>query len=132
MPKRILAITAGLAVAGLLGGALAAGIGLALFSILRGDFGLLFLPDGWIVAGLVGGAIGFVVAPVVSWLFLRHVPLGRLIAQTTVGTALAGGIGFALALNPFICAGVGFLGTAAHLAWRSPRGRRGYDLSRRR
>ena len=63
-------------------------------------------------------------------LFMRHVPLGRMIAQTTLATIVFGGVGFAMHLNPFIAAPAGFLAAAARLAIVTPRRRLSPDSAR--
>jgi hypothetical protein len=113
---RVLAVTGGLFLAGIFAGALAAGTAVALSVILQGDWQSALDPKLWRFAGFVGAVFGAVAAPVTSWLFLRHVPLGRLILQTTVATAVIGGVAFALHLDPFFFALVGFLGAAIRLA----------------
>jgi hypothetical protein len=40
------------------------------------------------VAALFGGALGLVLAPVAAWTLMRHVPLWRAIAETSLGTVL--------------------------------------------
>jgi hypothetical protein len=109
-----------LVLAGIFAGALAAGCGWAISAILTGDWRLAFDPKVWRFGAIVGGFFGAVAAPVTAWLFLRHVPLGRLMLQTTIATALVGGVGFALSLNPFLFAFVGFLGAAIRLALVTP------------
>jgi hypothetical protein len=119
--RRILAVTGGLVLTGSLAGVLAAGLGMALAAAIRRDFSILLLPSVWMFGALAGAAVGGVLAPLTGWLFLRHVPLGKLVLQTTVATALVGGVGFALNFNPLIAAGIGFVGASAHLAIRTPR-----------
>lgn len=43
-----------------------------------------------------GAALGAVLAPLTSWVFLRRVPLGKAILQTTVGTTAGAVIGLGL------------------------------------
>jgi hypothetical protein len=117
---RILAVTGGLILAGILAGALAAGCGWVIAALLSGNWRLALDPKIWRFSALVGGFIGAVAAPLTSWLFLRHVPLGRLIFQTTIVTAVIGGVSFALNLNPFLLASVGFVGAAVRLALVTP------------
>jgi hypothetical protein len=123
MPRlsRILAVTGGLVLAGVFAGAMAAAFGLALSLILVGEWRSALNPQLLRFSALVGAVIGAVAAPITSWLFLRHVPFGKMILQTTLATALAGGIGFALNFSPFLFAGLGFLGAAVRLAVVSPR-----------
>ena len=118
--RRVLAVTGGLILVGILAGGLAASCAVAITALIWRDWHSALDPALWRFSAMVGGAIGAVVAPATSWLFLRHVPLGRLIFQTTVATALAGGIGFGLHFNPFIAAPLGFLAAAIRLAVVTP------------
>jgi hypothetical protein len=120
---RILAVTAGLIMAGVVAGAVAAGCALALSLVLLGEWRAAVDFGFWKFAGAVGAVIGGVAAPVTAWLFMRHVPLGRMIAQTTLATIVFGGVGFAMHLNPFFAAPAGFLAAAARLAIVTPRRR---------
>jgi len=128
--RRILAVTAGLVVAGVVAGALAAGCALALSLVLMGEWRAAVDIGFWKFAGAVGAIIGGVAAPLSAWLFMRHVPLGRMIAQTTLATIVFGGVGFAMHLNPFIAAPAGFLAAAARLAIVTPRRRLSPDSAR--
>jgi hypothetical protein len=119
--RRALVVTAGLALTGMVAGGLAAAFALTLFSILHGDWRAAIDPQLWAFSAGIGAVIGGVVAPLASWLFLRHVPLGRLVLETTLATTFAGGIGFALGMNPFIAAPLGFLVAATRLAVVTPR-----------
>jgi hypothetical protein len=120
---RVLAVTGGLVIAGVIAGAVAAGCALALSLILLGEWRAAVDIGFWKFAGAVGAVIGGVAAPVTAWLFMRHVPLGRMIAQTTLATIVFGGVGFAMHLNPLIAAPAGFLAAAARLAIVTPRRR---------
>ena len=119
--RRVLAVTAGLIVTGILAGGLAAGCAVALTAILQGDWRSALDLELWGFSFAIGAVIGAVIAPVTAWLFLRHVPLGRLTFQTTLATALAGGVGFFFGLNPFIVAPLGYLAAAVRLAVMTPR-----------
>jgi len=47
-----------------------------------------------IAVGAAGGAaLGAILAPLTSWVFLRRVPLGKALLQTTVGTTVGAAIG---------------------------------------
>lgn len=119
--RRILAVTAGLTLTGAIAGGLAAAVGLALAAVIRRDIGIVLIPEVWGWSALFGGAVGGVLAPLTGWLFLRHVPLGKLVVQTTIATALLGGLGFAFNFNPLVAAGIGFLAESTRLAIRTPR-----------
>ena len=89
--SRILLVTAGLAVTGAVAGAVlgAAAMGLWVW-VFRAT---LDFNDHHFLIGAFGGAfLGGILAPIASWLLMRHVPLGRALWQTTIGTLL-GAIG---------------------------------------
>ena len=89
---RVVAITAGLVVVGAVTGA-AVGVLVAILS-LPFDAASIFGVAALLVSGAgVGGVMGMVLAPATAWLFLRHVPIGRAIAQTALGTVLGALIG---------------------------------------
>jgi len=66
--------------------------------------GFRWLPDAGVllVPALFGAALGAVAAPALAWGLLRHVALGRALAHTALGTLLGGGLGWALARNPWL------------------------------
>src|SRR6266550_583204 len=116
------AVTIGLVGAGILFGAIAGGTSFALVGILAGqnvsieefEFGAMF-----------GAPLGAVTAPLLSWLLLRHVPLGKMFAVCSVGTAIGGILGwFATAsggdimVNPLVGAFVVCLIAAIALRYR--------------
>jgi hypothetical protein len=96
---------------------------LALSLILLGEWRAAVDLGFWKFAGALGAMIGGVAAPLCAWLFMRHVPLGRMIAQTTLATIVFGGVGFAMHFNPLTAASAGFLAAAARLAIVTPRRR---------
>ena len=50
-----------------------------------------------VAVGAAGGAaLGAILAPLTSWVFLRRVPLGKALLQTTVGTTVGAAIGLAV------------------------------------
>ncbi|MGQ0649037.1 MAG: hypothetical protein ACT4P7_15890 [Gemmatimonadaceae bacterium] len=114
--RRVVAVTGGLIATGLVAGGIAAACGLAITAMLRGNWRFALDAEVWLFSGAIGAAIGGVVAPLTSWLFLRHVPLGALVIQTTLATAVAGGLGLALHINPLIAAPLGYVAAATRLA----------------
>jgi hypothetical protein len=114
-PRRVLAVTAGLILTGMVVGALCAGVALALVMAARGQWRAVFDPALWALAAAVGGAIGSVAAPLMSWLFLRRVPLGRAIVQTALGTIIGGAVTFPMFLGPLGGALLGFSAAALRL-----------------
>lgn len=53
---------------------------------------------GSVIAGgaAAGAGLGAVLAPLTAWVFLRRVPLGKALLQTTVGTTVGAAIGLGL------------------------------------
>jgi hypothetical protein len=83
--------------------------------------------DGWVrtsevlqLAAFTGASCGVVLGPLAGFGFLRRVPLGRLFAETSIGTVIAGVAAF---FTPMTFAGVigvatgGFFLAASRLAW---------------
>ncbi len=89
-PARDALVTLGLVGAGATFGALAGGTALAVavFIADHEDAGL-----GFIVGALFGAPVGSVVAPIVALSLLRRVPLGRMFAVCSIGTAIGGIVG---------------------------------------
>ncbi len=89
---RIVGVTAGLIAAGAVFGTLA---GAAALSI-----GLWLEHDPWSIAmGIVigpifGGPIGAITAPMLGWLLLRQVALGKMFVSLSAGTTIGGVIGW--------------------------------------
>jgi len=86
---RIVDVTAGLAVAGAVGGAVSGVLIVAAVRVIEagitGFFGLdALVPLG--AAAAVGTLIGLVAAPLLSWGILRRVPLGKALLATAIGT----------------------------------------------
>lgn len=92
-PLRALLVTLGLVAAG---GLVGAACGALAFALVLAVVGGPLEPGLLAIGGAFGAVTGTVVAPLVSWLLLRHVPLGRAIVQTALGTILGGAIGFFL------------------------------------
>jgi hypothetical protein len=126
---RILTVSAALAAVG-------AGVGAVIGMIAMGAFLLAHAPaDAHVSAGdaarvfsgaaLVGAAIGALLAPTVGWACLRHVPLGRAIAGTTLG-AIAGALVAGLVAPPavILLSVAGLLAAAVYLRLRTPNPRR--------
>ena len=125
-PLRVLAVTLGLVAAG---GLVGAACGALAFAIVLAVIGEPLEPGLLSIGGAFGAVAGTIVAPTVSWIFLRHVPLGRAIAQTALGTILGGAIGFflptlglGLAVPGFLYGGLaGCTAAAVRLRLTTPR-----------
>ncbi len=86
--ERMAALTTGLAVAGGIAGSVTSVAMMLALMVNMGEFppmGIFLLGAG----GVVGGIMGAVLGPPAAWLLLRHVPLGRAIGGTAVGTFLS-------------------------------------------
>lgn len=129
----------GATIGGAMGGLLfAAWRGLHWLSIWNGESAARVIGAG---AG-AGAALGAVLAPLTSWVFLRRVPLGKALVQTTVGTTIGAAIGLAVdSVGPthrfivpasLVGAIVGFLAAATRLRFapRTPAGTAGMQSSR--
>lgn len=108
---RISVITIGLVAAGIVFGALAGGTAFATVGVIAGERITL---DAFWVGAVFGAPLGALTAPMLSWLLLRHVPLGKMFLVCSIGTAIGGVVGwFATAaggdimLNPLVGAFVG-------------------------
>jgi hypothetical protein len=110
-PLRLGIVFAGLAAAGALVGA-ATGIGVAavLLLFLDGPSGLLVGVGPYTFAASVGGACGALLAPLASLAFMRHVPLGRLFAQTAIGALVGGVVGLRFTGTLYTAVGVAVVG----------------------
>ena len=89
--RRIVAVTIGLVGAGLLFGAIAGGTSFALVGILAGEDISI---EAFEIGAIFGAPLGAITAPMLSWLLLRHVPLGKVFLVCSVGTAIGGVIGW--------------------------------------
>jgi hypothetical protein len=120
-------VTIGLVGAGIVFGALAGGTAFALVGLLAGRISTELF---W-VGAFFGAPLGAVTAPLLSWLLLRRVPLGRMFLVCSVGTAIGGVVGwFAtsasgdIIFNPLAGAFIGCL-IAAIALWYKARLRLG-------
>lgn len=86
---RVVVVTIGLVAAGFIFGALAGGAAFAMVVLVPGEG-----PSLWAfgIGAFYGAPLGAVTAPLLSWLLLRRVPLGRMFLVCSIGTTI-GGIG---------------------------------------
>jgi len=121
---RVAAVTLSIATIGaIIGGALGAAL-LAVWGLRLGVRGTDFLASAGFGAS-VGAGLGAVLAPLTAFAFLRRVPLGRALAQTSLGTTagaaaglLVGSVGASSIMSlPAGLAGalVGFVASAIRL-----------------
>ena len=93
--NRILIVTVGLAITGAVAGALLAiGAVTILGGVREGLSSVLDSTVLWPAAASVGATIGAMLGPSLTWLFLRHVPLGSAIRHTLAGAAMGILVGF--------------------------------------
>jgi hypothetical protein len=89
--RRVAAVTIGLMGAGAVAGALAGAIALASSLFITDNdtsgFGLLF-------GAFFGAPLGAITAPILGWLLLQRVPLGRWFVESAAGTAIGGVTGW--------------------------------------
>ena len=95
---RVFTVTLGIALVGaIIGGVIGAALFAAWTSLswvttvdASGGWGLIAM------GAAAGAGLGAVLAPLTSWVFLRRVPLGMALLQTTVGTTAGAVIGLGL------------------------------------
>lgn len=110
---RIMAVTAGLVVAGALFGGLAGAAVLVLWAMqLEGVYAALSDPSIPLMGALFGGVVGAVLGPLAAWLLMRHVPLWLAVGGTTLGTLAGGAVGMLLTGAPDLSMYAGMAGFA--------------------
>ena len=123
-PIRVVVVTVGLALAGAAFGGFAGAIALATVMVLRGGVAYFSELLALEIAGEVGAVLGLISAPLVVWVMLRRVPLGRVFLWLTSSAALGGIFGwFAFSsldviFGPTIAAFAGFIASAVALSIR--------------
>ena len=95
---RIVAVTAGLLMAGAVAGAVAAVAAVAIAIALTAS-PVTLTPEPLVFAGMVGAFFGGVLLPVTAWIFLRRVPLGLALLGTLLGTIIGGVLGWVVHLT---------------------------------
>jgi hypothetical protein len=117
IPSRVALVALGLIPTGAAAGALAGELG-AMIWLTAAD-GLHAVPDPLVlgVAGVVGAFLGAVILPVAGFTLLRHVPLGRALAETIVATALGGAVGMQLLGTWWLAGPLAGFGVAAIRLW---------------
>lgn len=119
--SRIAAVTLGLMGAGAIFGALAGAIALGVSLLVTENDAPLF---GLVFGAWFGAPLGAVTAPVIGWLGLRRVPLGRMFLESAVGTTIGGIVGWVAAtasgtevVNGLAGAFIGCLAAAVRLRY---------------
>jgi len=90
--RRIVGVTAGLIAAGAVFGTLAGAAALSIGLWLEHD--RWFANIGLVVGPIFGGPIGAITAPILGWLLLRRVALGKMFVSLSAGTTIGGVIGW--------------------------------------
>ena len=119
---RIALVTLGLMVAGVLFGPLAGGTAFTTVGLLAGEG---ISTESFGIGAIFGAPLGAITAPLLSWLLLRHVPLGKMFLVCSIGTGIGGVVGWFgtteggdIMRNPLMGAFVGCLIAAVGLWWR--------------
>jgi hypothetical protein len=115
---RIAAVTAGLVAAGAVAGTVVT----TAIGMLWSPLDPRFLPGAFMFGLGIGAPVGAVLGPIAAWLLMRHVPLGRAIGGTALGT-FAGAVPGVMLMLPGIAymgAVLGFGVAAIYLSARTP------------
>jgi len=123
-PARVTLVALGLVPAGAVAGFVAGALGVSIWVGLTEGVAHAFDPATWLVAGSVGAGLGAVLLPLAGFTVLRRAPLGKVLLETILGTALGGAIGAVLSpfgAGWFTGALAGFALSVGHLWWRSRR-----------
>jgi hypothetical protein len=123
-PTRVTLVALGLVPAGAVAGFVAGALGVSLWVGLTEGIAHAFDLATWLVAGSVGGLLGAVLLPLAGFTVLRRAPLGKVLLETILGTALGGAAGALMDVDGggwFKGALIGFALSAAHLWWKTRR-----------
>ena len=105
--RRVLIVTALVALMGGVAGALGGGLIMAAIDFATGDafrFDANSLPFYGVATG-IGFAHGLVLGPALAWAFLRDTPLWRAIGETAVAASVAAAIAIFSGLSVFVASG---------------------------
>ena len=117
IPSRVALVALGLIPAGAVAGALAGALGAMIWAAAAEGLHAAPIPLLLGVAGILGGILGAVILPVAGFTLLRHVPLGRALAETIVATALGGAVGVQLLGAWWLVGPLAGFGVAATRLW---------------
>jgi hypothetical protein len=95
-PTRVALVALGLVPVGMAAGGTAGVLGVAVWLGVVDGVQAMFDPAVWAVAAGIGGVLGGLLLPMVGLTALRHVPIGRLLGFTVLGSALGGLLGILL------------------------------------
>jgi hypothetical protein len=135
LERRVIRATLVVGALGALGGCV---IGTVLLAALQvrapgGFHWAIDLPFGLMFGGTFGAAVGAVGAPLLAWFAFPHVPLGRAMLATGLGTVAGALAGLTLAGAPVLGGCLGFLAAGVALRFlglRGPRINTASDLHR--
>lgn len=121
--KRIVAVTLGLAMAGLVVGGVLGALLISVWMLVAGEG--KFEPRLIPYTAAVGGMMGVVLGPLSAWLLMRYVPIGLAIGGTALGTLAGAAVGIVVGgLGTGLTGGlIGFAVTALLLGVRASRDR---------
>ena len=123
-PARVTLVALGLVPAGAVAGFVAGALGVSIWVGVTEGVAHAFSPGAWLVAGAIGAGLGAVLLPLAGFTLLRRAPLGKVLLETILGTALGGAIGAVLSpfgAGWFTGALAGFALSVGHLWWRARR-----------
>jgi len=105
---RIVAVTAGLALTGVVVGAVLGALIVTGFLLARDPHPTAAV-DSFVleIGAMFGAGVGVVFAPIAAWSLLRRIPLGRAIAEAAIGTVLGAVLGGPIAFVGPILGGIG-------------------------
>jgi hypothetical protein len=117
IPSRVALVALGLIPAGAVAGAIAGELGAMIWLTAAEGLRAASIPVLLGVAGTFGAILGAVILPVAGFTLLRHVPLGRALAETILATALGGAIGVQLLGAGWLAGPLAGFGVAATRLW---------------
>ena len=97
--RRIFAVTAGLFGAGAIVGAVTGALVAAVITSFVTRSAPPLSPELFGIGAMFGAPLGAVLFPAAGWLLMRHVPLGKALLGTSIGTLAGGLVGWFLPIG---------------------------------
>ena len=97
--RRIFAVTAGLFAAGAIVGAVTGALVAAVIVSFVTRSAPPLSPELFGIGAMFGAPLGAVLFPTAGWLLMRHVPLGKALLGTSIGTLAGGLVGWLLPIG---------------------------------